>query len=135
MNWNTGEEDGSGWAGLAPSRDPEEKAFNDGVRSVISIRCMEHREIPEINLSTGHSECGECIRQQCYKDMMGLLRMALSHSRGKERSPLLALIDTLERGQKNGIGTFGVPDEREKEFAARVQVVAAMQTVGRDPEH
>jgi hypothetical protein len=91
--------------------------FEHGVESVVYIRCMEHRAAPKINEAeaAGLGECGECIRQQCWKDLLGLIATAIRATpiriNGKEA--LCALEASV---LANGIGTFGVPDKREADF-------------------
>jgi hypothetical protein len=104
------------WNAPEPN-DHEEDLFIEGIRSVISIRCMAHRDIPQINKAeSGTSECGECIRQQCWNDMLRLIGAAMNDTPitvdGKEA--LTALEASL---CEDGIGTFGVADELESTFA------------------
>lgn len=124
MNWETGEEDGAGWGGLAPGRDSEDESYERRIASVITIRCMAHRDAPQINKAENNTgECGECVRQQCWRDMLGLIGAALNDTPistdGKEA--LCALEATLCH---DGIGTFGVADKLEA-----VHAEAASQSV------
>jgi hypothetical protein len=92
--------------------------FSEGVESVLYIRCMEHRAAPKINeAESGQGECGECIRQQCWKDMLGLLASVIADTSKSASGPyaLKLLQKTLTL---NGIGTFGMSDELEEDSHA-----------------
>jgi hypothetical protein len=58
------------------------EAYEDGIASVLYIRCLEHKAIPQFNFNgqTGE-ECGACIQERHlgFNDFVVILHQFLTH--------------------------------------------------------
>jgi hypothetical protein len=90
------------------------KSFTD-----FGFRCWKHSRSSQINISDGR-ECGECIRQQCWEDMLGLLDK-ITPSIPEEVSGREAITMLRATLTADGIGTFGMSDEVEAALAKEAQ--------------